>query len=575
MAGAREEWRVRPVDLASVGELASVLSVHEVTARCLAGRGIIERAAALRFLEPRLRELRPPVGLAGLERAVVRLTSAVRCGERVGIFGDYDVDGATTAALLASYLGDAGAAVDARVARRDAGYGFGPADADAFADAGCTLIVTGDCGTSDLDALRRARARGVDTIVVDHHTVPAVDASEPHPAFALINPYCVDSTFPFRGLASVGLAFYVMGAVRTALRAIGHFQTRREPELLALLDLVALGTVADLVPLTLENRILVADGLRRLSHRPRPGLAALLRVAGVLEGERIDARTIAWKLAPRLNAPGRVGDAQPSLDLLLCRDPIAAEAGARHLDELNLQRRGLQDQVLAEVEAQLGAADPGPAVVVWGEGWSSGVVGIVAAKLVDRYRRPAFVVAVDPATGQGRGSARTSAGIHLYNALADCRDHLLRFGGHAAAAGFTVAIESLPSLRGALAGSVLRASGKSARLAELDADAEVELAEVDERLATELGELAPFGKENEEPILLSRRVRVASSRRVGDGSHLKLSLLAGDREIPAIGFGLGDRDPGCGADIDIAYHAGFKTWRGVRQVELTLRDLRS
>jgi single-stranded-DNA-specific exonuclease len=501
----------------------------------------------------------------------------VIAGERIGVFGDYDVDGVTTAALLTAFLRAAGAAVEVAVARRDAGYGFTAAAAADFAARGCRVIVTGDCGTNDLEAIAVAAAHGIDVIVVDHHTVPGADT--PHPALSLVNPYRADSTFPFRGMASVGLAFYVAAAVRTELRErrwfeLGSRAGRPEPDVRDLLDLVALGTIADLVPLASENRILTALGLRRLSSRARPGVAALLAAAGVDADREVDARMVAWKLAPRINAPGRLGAAEPSLSLLLAEAGSAAER-AQALEAANTERRAIQDRVMTEALAQLGDRDPGPAVVIAGEGWPAGVVGIVAAKLVDRYQRPAFVVGIDPGTGIGRGSARTAGGVNLYRALCEAAPWLDRYGGHAAAAGFTVQRESFAQLCESLGGACARLAAGSGPVATgRDVDAEVRLAEIDERLAEELAGLGPFGQDNPSPVLVTRNVRVTAVRRVGDGAHLKLTLEDDHATSrTAIGFQLGDREVGVGARVDLAFLPTLSTWQGRRSAELELSDL--
>jgi single-stranded-DNA-specific exonuclease len=427
------QLRLRPVDEAIVAKLAGALRVRPATARCLVARGVLEPSDAQGFIDPRLAALRPPAGLAGMSKAVGRIADAVVAGSRIGVFGDYDVDGVTTAALLTGFLRSVGATVEVAVASRNAGYGFTAAAAADFAERGCEVVITGDCGTSDLEAIGVSVERGIDVIVVDHHTVPSGEA---HPALALVNPHRADSTFPFRGMASVGLAFYVAAAVRTELRDRRYFERSgcTEPDVRELLDLVALGTIADLVPLASENRILTALGLRRLQSRVRPGVAALLAAAGVTEDREVDARTVAWKLAPRINAPGRLGAAMPSLSLLLADAECAAER-AQVLEVANTERRAIQERVMTEALELLGDRDPGPAVVIAGEGWPSGVVGIVAAKLVDLYQRPAFVVGIDPVTGIGRGSARTAGGVNLYRALCEAAPHLGRFGGHAAAAG--------------------------------------------------------------------------------------------------------------------------------------------
>jgi single-stranded-DNA-specific exonuclease len=567
---------VRTVDERIVEKLAAALRVRPATARCLAARGVTSPSDAQGFIDPRLAALRPPSGLAGMSRAVERIADAVSRGQRIGVFGDYDVDGVTTAALLASFLRSAGASVEAAVARRDAGYGFTPAAAADFAARGCQVVITGDCGTSDIDALSAAIAAGIDMIVVDHHTVPPADRA--HPALALVNPFRADSTFPFRGMASVGLAFYVAASVRTELRDRGWFRDRPEPDVRDLLDLVALGTIADMVPLASENRILTALGLRRLQTRARPGIAALLAAAGIDAEREIDSRVVSWRLAPRLNAPGRLGAAEPALALLLA-DAESAPARAQVLEEANSERRTVQDRVVAEALAVLGDADPGPAIVLAGEGWLPGVVGIVAAKLVDKYQRPAFVIGVDPVTGIGRGSARGVGGVNLYEALASASrelgTRLDRFGGHAAAAGFTLHRDHVAALSEALSGAVSKlAEGSGPVPNAKEVDAEVRLGEVDERLAQELAGLGPFGQANPAPLLVTRGAKVTSARRVGDGSHLKLTVEDDHQVVrAAIGFGLGERDVPVGASVDLAFVPTVSTWQGRRSAELELADL--
>ncbi|MDB4953440.1 MAG: single-stranded-DNA-specific exonuclease RecJ [Myxococcales bacterium] len=566
------QLRLRTVDDRLVGKLATALRVKPATARCLVARGVSEPQDAQSFIDPRLAALRPPAGLAGMTKAVTRIADAVQRGERIGIFGDYDVDGVTTAALLTSFLRASGAAVEPAVARRMAGYGFTKGAAEDLVARGCNLIVTGDCGTSDLEAIQAAGAAGVDVIVVDHHTVPSAEIA--HPAYSLVNPYRADSTFPFRGMASVGLAFYVAASVRTELRDRGWYRLRLEPDVRDLLDLVALGTIADLVPLAAENRILTALGLRRLQSRVRPGVAALLASAGVDSEREVDARTVAWKLAPRINAPGRLGEAMPSLELLLADDQAAAGC-AQVLEEANTERRSIQDKVMKEALAMMGDRDPGSAIVLAGEGWAPGVVGIIAAKLVDKFQRPAFVVGIDRETGIGRGSARTAGGINLYKALSAAAPFLDRYGGHAAAAGFTMRRESVAELTEALSTAVTRlAEGSGPTSTARDVDAEVQLDEVDERLAQELAGLGPFGQENPAPLLVTRHAKVTGVRRVGDGSHLKLTV-EDSRAITrtAIGFGLGDRPVEVGAMVDLAFVPTVSTWQGRRSAELEVADL--
>jgi single-stranded-DNA-specific exonuclease len=502
--------------------------------------------------------------MAGFAAAVDRLARAVRDRQTIGVFGDYDVDGVTSCALLASFLGDAGGRVVARVARRDAGYGFGVDDAARFADAGCAVVVTCDCGTSDHEALAEARGRGVDVIVVDHHQVPERDPE----ALALINPHQATCRFPFKGLASVGVAFYLAAALRTRLREAG-WPTLPDPR--TLVDLVAVGTIADLAPLTDENRILVHHGLVRLRAEARPGLAALARLAGLDDGVQRGS-DISLRLAPRLNAPGRLGDAQPALELLLATVENA-DARAAACEQANVERRAIQERVLVEAMQQA-EAQPEGVIVAAGAGWHAGVVGIVAAKLVDRFARPAVVIALDGdgAHAQGRGSARTVGGFHLHRALTGCADFLVRYGGHAAAAGLTIEARHLGELRTRLSAAAREAFGGDAPAATLPVDAEIALDAVDELLAEEVGKLEPFGVGNPEPVLGARGVTLERARVVGE-NHLQVTLRDGLHARDGIGFRLADRDPGVGARVRAAFIPEVDTFRGVRRVRVRLRDL--
>ena len=491
-----------------------------------------------------------------LPRALERLVAALGAGETIGVFGDYDVDGVTTAAVLASAFRAMGGKVIPRAASRHAGYGVGVEDVARFAADGCRVLVTGDCGTSDHEALAAARARGIDVIVIDHHELPAAET----PAYALINSRRPDDAFPFKGLASCGVAFYLAAALRTRLGAT--FDPRE------LLDLVALGTIADLVPLTDENRILVAAGLKVLSARKRPGLAALAVRAELTEGP-ITAHQAAFRLTPRLNAAGRLGEAQLALDLLLA-SPADAERLAAAIEEQNTERQRIQELVWMEARAQAAEQADAPAIVVGAEGWHHGVVGIIAARLVDGFARPA--IAIGFKDGEGRGSARTVAGVNLFDALGACREHLTRFGGHAGAAGLSIARDRLDGFRAAFAAEAARQAAGRAGAAVVEIDAEVALSDLDVAFAEELARLGPFGAANREPVFALRGVVARTTRVVGKG-HLQLTLDHGGAVSEAIAFGQGDADPGAGAVLDVLATAELDTFRGTRRARLRVTKL--
>jgi single-stranded-DNA-specific exonuclease len=533
-----------------------------LTARILAARGFSTTESAARFLSPRLADLRPPDGIADLDRAVDRILIALGKNERVAVFGDYDVDGTTSAAILVLLLRALGLEVVARMAKRSSGYGFSPADATAFSDEGCTLVLTCDCGTSDHESLALCRSRGVDVIVIDHHHVPTGESL----AFALLNSQRQDDTFSFKGLASCGVAFYLAAAVRTRLRTEGNPKgDGLDPR--SWLDLVALGTIADLVPLTHENRILVVAGLRELSALRRPGLAALAGIAGLPPGA-LGTTEISFRLAPRLNAAGRLGDAQLALDLLLATDQVKAKELAANLEELNRERQRIQERVWSEAVTAAEAYAGEPALVLGAEGWHQGVVGIVAAKLVDKYHKPTVVIGFSD--GQGRGSARTVGEFDLYRGLHRCREYLTGFGGHPMAAGVSLGVGNLAAFRAAFVAAVVEHFASGAADGPVEVDAVASLADLDMAQAEELQRLAPFGTDNCEPLLAVLGLIVQSTRVVG-ASHLQLTLAHGTTVSDAIAFGMGDKDPGQGARLDVIGTAEVDEFRGRRQMRLRLR----
>lgn len=557
-----EAWRVRPADEACARGLVASIGMRGLTARILTARGFSSAECVARFLSPRLSELRPPDGMADLDRALDRIEQAVRGGEKVAVFGDYDVDGITSAAILLQLLRSLGLLVATRMARRSSGYGFSLGDATSFVKQKYTLVLTGDCGTSDHDSLALCRSRGVDVIVIDHHHVPTGES----PAYALLNSHRGDDAFPFKGLASCGVAFYLAAAMRSRLRAQGDGRADNlDPR--SWLDLVALGTIADLVPLIDENRILVVAGLRELSAMRRPGIFALATIAGISSGA-LGTADVSFKLAPRLNAAGRIGDAQLALDLLLASNAAEASRLAASLDDLNRERQRIQERMWSEAMTAAEQHDGDPALVLGAEGWHQGVVGIVAAKLVEKYRKPVVIIGFD--AGQGRGSARTLGGFDLYQALSQCQDHLVAFGGHPMAAGVSLASDKLADFRAAFVTAARTHFASAPAAATMDVDAVASLSDLDMVQVEELERLAPFGNANHEPLIVVPGAVTRSTRVVGT-SHLQLTLTQGAAVCEAIAFGMGDKDPGKGARLDVIGTAELDEFRGQRKIRLRLR----
>lgn len=552
-------WQLRPAEPAAVAALHRDLTLPAPVARFLVARGVHEAAQASRFLAPKLGDLTSPVTMAGLDAALSRLERALQKAELVGVFGDYDVDGITSAALVGDYLARCGGEVTLRVARRDEGYGFGEPQAREMVERGISLLVLTDCGTSDHQAISAVVAAGVDVVALDHHRV----GEEKWPGLALVNPQRPDCAFPYKGLCSAGIAFYVMAALRRRLEASGAAAADPRENL----DLVALGTLADVAPLDGENRVLVAKGLEALGRTQRPGLRELLRICE-LEGKTPSAEDVGWRLGPRLNAPGRMGDAGVALECLSSRDEAQAIARARQCDSLNLERREIQERILAEAVEQAEAQADRSFILVAAEGWHPGVIGIVAGRICERFARPAAVVALQ---GEGgRASARSIEGVDLFAILSGCGELMERYGGHAAAAGFSVRTERVEALGRALDGAA-RALGKGREAPRLKVDAELDLCAVDFDLCHQLARLGPHGEANEAPIFAARDAEVESARIVGR-DHLKLVLRQGGCVQQAIGFGLGRKLPARGERVDVAFMPQIDDYRGPR-LQLRLSDV--
>jgi single-stranded-DNA-specific exonuclease len=552
-----------------VTAIMGMLGVHgRLVARLLWNRDVRDPTAAADFLRPTLaRGLGSPFLIRDMDRAARRLADAVAAGERIAVYGDYDVDGMTGAAQLVLFLRALGLEPLLHVSHRAReGYGLDVDALRALRRAGAAVVVTADCGTGDVRALEAAAAVGLDVIVCDHHHVPVTRP----PAFALLNPHQPGCGFPFKGLSGAGVVFYLLMGLRAELRARGRTSL---PDLRPYLDLVALGTVADVVPLRAENRVLVAHGLRRLAQTERAGLVALKETA-MVEGASVHA--IGFRLAPRLNAVGRLADARRGVELLTTASGEEARKLAAELEVHNAERRALEDAVVAEATAIAEmhvAAGASAALVVAAEGWHPGVVGIAAARLVERYRRPVVVLALDGPLA--RGSGRSLPGVDLREALATCGDLFETFGGHAQAVGLTLRREHVGVARARLCEVLARGAAASGPPA-LHLDAETSLREVTAELAATLAALEPHGPGNPEPVLLARDVEVQGVGLVGEPSrsHLKLRLRQDSRTVAAMGFGLGHLPVHAGQRVDVAFTPRLSRWRGVERLRFEILALR-
>lgn len=570
-----KRWEARGQDERLALALSQRLGQPELLGRVLAARGVTLEAAEA-FLAPTLRDQLPdPAVLADMEPAVDRLAAAIVGGERVAVFGDYDVDGATSAALLTRFFAAVGGRLQVYVPdRQREGYGPNETALLALHAQGVGLVVTVDCGITAHAPLGAARAAGLDVVVVDHH------AAEPElpSAIAVVNPNRLDDGSGLKQLAAVGVVFLLVVALNRKLRQAGWYADRPEPNLLQWLDLVALGTVCDVVPLTGLNRVLVAQGLKVLARRRNAGLAALVDVC------RLDGTPCAWHLGfllgPRVNAGGRVGRSDLGARLLAGDDPAEVAALAAELDALNGERRAIEAAVLAEATAQVeGAGVVDDLVFAAGEGWHPGVIGIVAARLRERFERPAIVVALGEG-GIGKGSGRSVPGLDLGAAVIAARQAglLVNGGGHPMAAGLTVAGARLGELRAFLSERIGQALARSGWRPALGIDGVLHPQGANVELLRRLESIEPCGAGNPEPRFVLPNVRVARADPVGD-RHLRLQLAAeGGGRLKAIAFRAFDGPLGAalgqrrGLPVHVAGRIRADSWAGADAVQLHLED---
>jgi single-stranded-DNA-specific exonuclease len=568
-----KRWVLTPADPRVADKLAAALQISPVAAKLLTGRGVTTIDEAHEFLDPSLQRLHDPFLMRGMPQAVDRLVRAIRAHEAVVIYGDYDVDGVTATSVLSWFFRDIGVPVPYYLPHRmREGYGLNVEAVRKLAAQGTRVLITVDCGITGHEEVQLARRLGMDVIVTDHHQVPPTLPD----AVAVLNPHQSECPYPAKELAGVGVAFKLVMALRSRLRQDVHW-TDELPNLRRHLDLVALGTIADVAPLLGENRILVRHGLQELTRSQKLGVRTLKRVSRV-DGQDIGPRQVGFTLAPRLNAAGRLAAAKAGVELLLADDAVRAEKLARYLDAVNRERQAVQGQIYAEAKAAIesaGGLDDCRTIVLASEGWHPGVVGIVASKLVEEYGRPTVLIGLDGETGKGSG--RSIVAFHLYNALATCQEHLLGFGGHEHAAGIRIARAQVPAFREALdrVGHERLTAADHSPL--LSIDAEIRLEEVDDALWAFIERLEPFGEGNPQPLFLTRAVEVVGEPTlVGkEQQHLRMTVRQGSALLSTIGFGMGRRLPEVKqGSLDLVYSPQRHVWHEREERQLVLRDLR-
>ena len=548
-----KEWIVC-AETAEGAALARELGTAPIIGQILWNRGLQTAEAARAFLHPEDEPYCDPFLMMDMERAAHRILEAIHAGEQIVVYGDYDVDGMTSTTLLMKNLRALGGTVSYYIPNRfTEGYGLNGAALRQIAAEGCGLLVTVDCGISSADVVAQMDG-AMDIIITDHHLPGAVLP----PAYAVINPHRADCPYPFKELAGVGVAFKLVQAL---------WQLEEERLYADDLDIVALGTVADLVPLVGENRKLVQAGLLRMTERPSPGIAALVRVSGC-EGKAINTGIVGFQLAPRLNAAGRIETARRGVELLTAADVHEADCIAAELNALNTERRDLEQDILTEAESMLGGFTPDvPAIVVAGEDWNVGVIGIVASRLVEKYYRPSIVL-----TRQGdvyKGSCRSIAGLHMYDALAACRDTLIQFGGHAMAAGLTLECNRLEDFRCAFANYVSTHLRYEDFTPKISIEALVAPADWTIPMVEEIALLEPYGMGNPRPIFGVRDVRPRTATAIGaDGKHLRMEVGTREKRVAALYWNYGELAELVTEEAsDLAYTPSINEWQGMRSVQ--------
>jgi len=571
----KKQWQILRPDIHTVDKLCMILKCHPAIASILVNRNIVSAEDASNFLYPSLHRLNPPFFIKDMDAAVNRILTAIKHNEKILIFGDYDVDGITATTILLEFFRSAGADVSYYIPHRTKeGYGLQSNHiSDYSLSKRINLIITTDCGAGSHDAVKTAKSAGIDVIITDHHiisdTIP--------PAVAVVNPKRHDCPSGFDDLAGVGVAFYLLICLRKKLREIHFWQNRPEPNLKSLCDLVALGTMADMVPLVAENRILTRTGLDIITSSNRPGLNALIEASGINKNN-IDTDDIVFGLAPRLNSAGRIDHASMAVELLTTKNTETAEQIAQSLNHMNQRRRSIENGILTQIEGQL-KKNPHllqkNTLVLAHQDWHLGVLGIVAARIMQKYFRP--VVLITTTAGIGKGSARSIPGVDLYKGLLACADDLEIFGGHSMAAGIKIKTEKIARFQTNFENAIGNMTKPDDFIPKISIDYELDFDDISGALIDEIESLKPFGSGNHEPLFMSRNVRVASSKIVGKNHRrmlLKQASGSTGKTFNAIHFNIDLSIPLKEHFDQIAFRLRWNRWNEKKSAQLIIEEVK-
>jgi single-stranded-DNA-specific exonuclease len=569
----KKEWQILQPDIHLVEKLCGMLNCHPAVASILINRNIFSTEDVSNFFNTSLSQLRPPFSIKDMDVAVDRILTAIERKEKILIFGDYDVDGVTATSILLDFLCSAGANVSYYIPHRiTEGYGLKKNHiSDVAMPNGIHLIITVDCGSDDQDAVKAARNAGIDVIITDHHmisdTIP--------PAVAVVNPKRKDCPSGFHDLAGVGVAFYLLICLRKKLRDTDFWKDRPEPNLKNYCDLVALGTLADVVPLTCENRILTAAGINIIRSTRRPGLNALIEVCEINKHD-IDSDDIVFYLAPRLNSAGRIDHAATAVELLRAEDIKTARTIAQSLNRLNQNRRSIENKILAEANDHIKNNTHllrKNTLVLAHQDWHLGILGIVASRLMKKYFRP--VVLITTADGIGKGSARSIPEVNLYEGLSACADDLETFGGHSMAAGLKIKTENIDRFKNHFENIVNHMASPVDFIPKIAIDCRLDFVNISDKLIDELESLKPFGIANHEPLFMTKKVHIVSSKYVGDHHRqmvLEQKIGKTMKTFNAIQFNVDTRIPLKDTFDQMAYRLRWNRWNGRKNAQIVIEE---
>jgi len=569
-----KRWLVNRTNKEFLEFLSKKTSISTVLAQILVNRGIKDAESIKDFLSPSLKDLHDPFLMPDMKIAVDRVKSALDNGEAVLVSGDYDADGLTSTALLVSTLRMLGLKTYYHIPNRIIdGYGLNKDGIRRAQSLGVGLIITADCGISSEEEVSLAVSLGIDVIITDHHEPPVVSGDSPEreklpDAMAIINPHRSDSKYPFRHLAGVGVAYKLVQALLNSSQFTVHGSRLED-----FLDLVAIGTIADSVPLRGENRILVTYGLKVLNNdSSKPWLISLRETAGIGSRE-FSSELLSYTIIPRINAIGRLGDANEVVEFFLTQDAAKAKGIASFLEDQNRKRQKIEEDVYKSALDMIDASHLGSAIVLYSPAWHQGVIGIVASRLVEMFYRPTFLFSVKE--NLAKGSARSIPPFHLYKGITECSDCLLGFGGHSQAAGLRLYAENLPAFKEQINSIVENSLSREDMVPTIEIDAGVELFEVNLNLVRELSLLEPFGNSNQAPLLGTKGVEVVDPRVVGN-NHLKMRLKQKSVSIDTIGFCKGEllKEIEDAYIVDIAFVPCINEWNNTKSLQLNLKALR-